>query len=182
MEEGYEEKEEYDEYSQYQFNLKDIKSINTTIGSLVGQSFIINGGKLSEDLVQLFTLYLSRQPQVPNTSPTKKKELTRLPIENSVDSLETFMNRYTKLSTNKIGIGCTELREKYNQTTGNNMSHVTFSRMMDEYTKGLDINKIQKATGKYYIGIEWNNTVTIPTIPWAKALSPGPANILNRNI
>lgn len=152
------EQTETEETAQFTIKLHDIQSINATIGALIGQSIMLNGGKLSDDLKVYLKTLLADIPEA-KVSPPKMTVSTKINIGNSVDTLENFMNDHVKITGNKIGIRCSDLRDRYNQSTGNNVSHVIFSRMMDEYSAGLDINKIQRQNGRYYTGIEWSDGI-----------------------
>lgn len=125
----------------------------TTLGILkmLIQSIILSETVNSE--INLTTIKTEQTP-VLSVKPISKEKSQRIDEEERIDRLFAFMKNYT-IQDPKHSIKSTDLRLLFNEKYQMKETHISFARLMENYTKDTDITKKPKGDGTYYIGIKF---------------------------
>lgn len=175
--------EDYQEVEQGQtnimridINMEDVPAMTALVVGLIG---IINvrAGNIPYEIVNALRLGNNTRvspPQTPSPqAPSPKTPSPPIPAppsrvllanQDKYSLMDSFIQTHCTYGEG-LRIKSTDLRTKFNERTGLNETHVSFSKLMEGYEGDGVIDKKQLSDGKWYIGIGWKreHDIKIPT-------------------
>lgn len=152
-------------------NMDDISTMSALVAGLISMIRVKSGGVIPPELLGVIATPTAQPQQIKTPSPTStivnhtKIPQVFIPTDNKHNLMDNFIERYCVYGEGQR-IKSTDMRNKFNEYTRLNESHVSFSKLMDSYNGAGDIEKKQRADGKWYDGIGWKQAeqILIPTI------------------
>lgn len=151
-------------------DINDIQTMTSLVVGFIGIIKTRSGGVVPLEIIN--AVGLGGKTPSPQQRPvtvvqqvTKPASPVSVSVEGKHDLMDRFINMYCSYGEG-LRIKSTDMRLKFNQSTGLNESHVTFARMMDKYVGESHIEKVHRGDGKWYSGIGWKQQehVVIPPL------------------